>query len=263
MNAAGRMKAFGSGRRVAILLLAAVLLALSGCVVIPRPARTPIPTRTWKAPGETRPTTLIVFLSGRGDRMEDFDRRGFLEELRRAGIHADVTAADAHLGYYRRRTVITRVREDIIAPARAAGYRRVVIVGISLGGLGGLLGERETSGLADALVVIAPYLGERPALFSQVAAAGGPEAWSAGRGPLKGKVDELIWTFLGRHHRDLPPTWLAYGTEDSFRQGQALFATLLPPARVRTVPGGHTWSTWLQLWRELCENTDVFAAEKA
>ena len=194
--------------------------------------------------------------------MEDFARHGFIAELWKAGVNADVISVDAHLNYYRKRTILERLKTDVFEPARAHGYRRVVVVGISLGGLGGLLCQRDLPGSADALVLLAPYLGKKPELFNAITQQGGPEAWAAQQPRKSGMVEQEIWAFLGQHHRALPPTWLLWGESDPFGAGHRMFATLLPAERVETLPGGHDWQTWKRLWREVCVASPVFAAEK-
>lgn len=195
--------------------------------------------------------------------MEDFERHGLSGELSRAGVHADWISVDAHLGYYRERSVVDRLREDVIAPARARGYRRIVVVGISLGGLGGLLYERDQPGQIDALVLIAPYLGQNKTLFAEIAAAGGPVPWAAAHADAKGEVETELWAFLGRRHGSLPPTWLAFGESDRLAVGHRLLGPLLPGERVLTEPGGHDWMTWQSLWRRLCHHSTLFAEERS
>src|SRR3569832_2314748 len=68
-------------------------------------------------PDEEQSTTLIVFLPGIGDLAEDFERRGFIAEMRRHGIKADALAIDAHYGYYASRAIHDRLTQDVIASA--------------------------------------------------------------------------------------------------------------------------------------------------
>jgi len=251
------------GRSSGRILLASAVLTLTGCSAFLRDTPTPIPTQATQLSPVGPATTLVVFLPGRGDSMEDFDRHNFTAVLRDAGINADTIAVDAHMGYYFNRTVIERLRTDVLEPARAQGYRRIVLAGVSLGGLGALLNERDAPGLVDEIVLFAPYLGDKAALFEQISAAGGPAAWAAGRDPTAGGVEEQIWTFLGNRSAALPPTWLLYGRDDSLAPGHQMLGTLLPPAHVKTVTGAHDWPTWLTLWRDVCLNSELFAAERA
>jgi pimeloyl-ACP methyl ester carboxylesterase len=237
-------------------------LALTGCSVFLRSTSVPIPTRATRTSVAAPAATLVVFLPGRGGSLADFDREGFVAVMQEAGVRADTMTVDAHLGYYFKRTVLERLQVDVLQPARSRGYRRIVLVGVSLGGLGALLNERDHAGSVDALVLLGPYLGKDGRLFDRIAAAGGPAAWAAGRDPLAGEVEEQIWTFLGMRSAQLPPTWLLCGARDSLGPGHRLFATLLPAAQVRTIDGAHDWPTWRALWRDLCFNTDLFRAEK-
>jgi pimeloyl-ACP methyl ester carboxylesterase len=244
--------------------LFAAFLGLCGCTHWPRATVVPIPTTRSAAYG-ARSDTLVVFLPGRGDAMEDFSRRGLSDEMQRVGVRADWVAVDAHLGYYRARSIVERLKVDVIIPARAQGYRRIVVVGVSLGGLGGLLCERNIPGLIDGLVLLAPYLGDDEKLFASIAAAGGASTWAAGREqrePTDAELAEQLWIFIRRNHARLPATWLAYGAGDRLAGGHRLFAPLLPTERVRVIEGGHDWETWRTLWRELCVNSDLFASEK-
>jgi pimeloyl-ACP methyl ester carboxylesterase len=207
-------------------------------------------------------STLIVFLPGRGGSMQDFVRNNFLAILHEAGVTADSITVDAHLGYYYKRTVVERLWTDVLQPARQQGYRRIVLVGISLGGVGALLCEREHPGAVDALVLLSPYLGDNDPFFKQIADAGGPARWAAGRDLYSSGVEEQLWTFLGKRSANLPPTWLLFGRRDSLAQGHRLLATLLPAARVSTIDGAHDWPTWRALWHGVCFDSDLFLAEK-
>jgi pimeloyl-ACP methyl ester carboxylesterase len=242
---------------------AVATLLFSGCRFLPRDAVVPMPSRFTPADASKRADTLVVFLPGRGGTMDDFTKNRFVAMLHETGVRADAVVTDAHLGYYLKRTVIDRLKADVLTPARQKGYSRIVAVGISLGGMGALLSERDQPGLFDELVLIAPYLGDRSALFSEIKAAGGPQAWASGRPLRDGEIDEQIWTFLGKHVHDLPPTWLLFGEQDRLAEGQRQLADLLPPDRVKRIEGGHDWRAWRTLWQDLCQNSDLFAAERA
>jgi pimeloyl-ACP methyl ester carboxylesterase len=237
-------------------------LVLTGCNIFLRSTPTPIPTRATPLAPAGPATTLVVFLPGRGDGLAAFEREGIVAVMREAGVRADTITVDAHLGYYFKRTVLERLQVDVLQPARSRGYRRIVLVGVSLGGLGALLNERDHPGSVDALVLLSPYLGKEGRLFERITAAGGPAAWAAGRDPLAGGVEEQIWTFLGTRSAQLPPTWLLCGTRDSLSPGHRLLAALLPAAHVTMIDGAHDWPTWRTLWRGVCFNTDLFRAEK-
>jgi hypothetical protein len=81
---------------------------------------------------------LLVFLPGVFDVVEDYEAYGFLRAVRETGRAVDMLLVDAHLGYYAARTVLERLRQDVIVPARAR-YESICLIGISMGGLGALL----------------------------------------------------------------------------------------------------------------------------
>jgi pimeloyl-ACP methyl ester carboxylesterase len=243
--------------------LAVGLAALTGCTWLLRGTPIPIPTLPRPLSTTGRTDTLVVFLPGSGDTMADYERQGMVTALREAGVKTDAVIVDAHLGYYYKRTVVERLRADVLLPARQRGYHRIVVVGVSLGGLGGLLCERDFPGSIDALVLLGPYLGEDNALFDRVDRAGGPKAWATGREPQTGKVDEQLWAFLGTKSAALPPTWLLRGENDKYARGQRLLAGLLPATRVTTIAGGHDWTTWRALWHEVCFQSEVFRSERS
>jgi hypothetical protein len=129
--------------------------------------------------------------------------------------------------------------------------------------LGAVLCSRDLPAQVDELVLLSPFLGDDENLFQQIRGAGGPRAWAKGRIAQSGNVGSEIWTYLGQHSDDLPPTWLLYGTKDYLRAGQQELSALLPRPHVFVIEGAHNWSTWQRLWRLACESPGVFADEKA
>src|SRR5690625_6784033 len=69
--------------------------------------------------------------------MESFPNHGFVATGSELDI--DMLAADAHFGYYRERTFVQRLHEDIILPARQQGYQHIWLLGLSMGGFGAVL----------------------------------------------------------------------------------------------------------------------------
>ena len=249
-------------RRQTLLASAAgALLGLAGCQLLPRTTVTPMPVLRQPGPGPGRATTLVVMLPGAYSKPQEFIDEGYVRALRASGSLADVWIADAHLGYFNDRSVLRRLREDVIAPARAQGYQRLWLVGISLGGFGALAyasvhGSNASTGV-DGVLAVAPYLGSRR-LQGDMIAAGGPLAWAdaapAGapgleQGTSPDEGERALWRWLARPPAGAPPLYLAYGSEDRLGDGHRLLASVLPVARVATVPGGHDWPPWLALWQ--------------
>ena len=251
-------------RRQMLLLAAAspLLAGLPGCSFIPRAAVTPMPLLRQPGPGPGPADTLVVMLPGAYSLPQEFVEAGYVRALRERGVAADVVIPDAHLGYYNDRSVLRRLRDDVLAPARAAGYRRVWLVGISLGGFGALLYAATYGGDpaigVDGVLAVAPYLGSR-GLHDEMLAAGGPASWVAADaataprpmqdGAGQDEVERALWRWLVRPPAGAPPVYLGYGTEDRLAEGHRLLARVLPSERVSTVPGGHDWPPWLALWQ--------------
>jgi pimeloyl-ACP methyl ester carboxylesterase len=227
--------------------LPSVAAVFASCWWIPRPAVVPMRTIAHDGAGVAG-GDLVVFLPGRGDRAEDFEERGFLAAARQAGLDADVLAVDAHLAYYYKRVITERVWEDVVLPARARGYRRLLVVGISLGGLGAITLAQEHPDAVAGLFVLAPYLGE-PDLTREIEAAGGLARWS---GAPSERDFRGVWGFLRGYaaREPRPPLWLAYGESDRYAYGHRLLASALPKDRVLVAPGGHDWKAWEALWQE-------------
>jgi len=202
-------------------------------------------------PASEHADTLIVMLPGLGDEPEDYTEHGFIAQLQGSGIEADVVSVDAHLGYYTKRELLPRLRQDVFEPARARGYRSIWVVGISMGGLGALLSAREFSDQVAGVVVLSPYLGQRSVL-RRIERAGGLRDWQPPAEPSSRYTVEL-WRWLEAYATDpgsRPPLYFAYGTEESAR-GFPLLAEVLPAERVLAIPGDHEWDTWSVAWAQL------------
>ncbi|MDC0717054.1 alpha/beta fold hydrolase [Nannocystis bainbridge] len=219
-------------------------LAVAALAACPFPLATQVPMRhsELRAHAGERSDTVAILLQGHGDAPQEFVRHGFVAEIEAAGV--DVILADAHSGYYAEQSTETRLWTDVVAPARAAGYARVWLVGLSMGGMGAIWTASMHPGEISGVVLMAPYLGRRRTL--KPIEETGVEQWQpqAEAGPW----DYEIWRWLKQASAAKnPPIFLAYGTEDGDR-GRALLGRMLPPERVFTRPGGHDWQTWTALW---------------
>ena len=193
----------------------------------------------------------MIFLPGLGDILEDYEFYGFIEAVRQSGLSADMLVADLHFGYYLRRTVIERLRNDILLPARRNGYEEIDLVGISLGGLGSLHYAIEHPAEIRRLFLLAPYVGDQR-IVREIVAAGGVRRWHAG------EVTELdyqrkLWRWLKSYgsKSTLPELYLGYGEQDKFAPGNRLLGEVLAEGHVCTVRGRHNWLTWSRLWKIL------------
>lgn len=238
--------------RFTFVLLLAVVAA--GCLA-PFRLRTPVPMPSLPLGAAAGSARTVVFLPGTWDRPNDFARHDFAGIARQLAAPMSFVAADAHMGYYRKRSVVTRLHEDFVAPLRAKG-QEVWLVGISLGGVGALLYAAENPDEVAGIVLLAPFPGDPPVL-DEIRAAGGPLAWAGREAPGTDDWQRRMWSFVrdwSRREGPKPPIFLTYGEGDDFAPGLEMMATLLPPGNVRHRPGGHDWKTWTALWRELLEN---------
>jgi len=191
---------------------------------------------------------LFVLLPGITDVMQDYEVHGFVEAAQGSHPALDLVAVDAHYGYYADCSILERLHQDIIAPARARGYEHIWLGGISMGGIGALLYAREFPADVSGVVALAPFLGE-PKLVAEITAAGGFRRWRSD--PGTSDYPRQLWHWLKRYEEStaaLPALYLGYGDRDKFAPAHRLLAAILPSERVLMVEGGHDWKTWRKLW---------------
>ena len=238
-------------RRTALLGLGALsAAALGACGSLFRP--TPLTMELLhddRACAQQAPV-LLVLLPGANMAPAEMQAEGMVEALRRRQLAVDVVIAGAGLEYVYDGSILERLRDDVIAPYRARGYRRLWLAGISLGGFVAMGYAMRNPGQVEGIVALAPYLGRRT-LVQEVADAGGALRWQASAQPRGADdVDHALWQWLATRPAGTPALHLGYGSDDRFAQGHALLAALLPPAQVQTVPGGHDWQPWRRLWSD-------------
>jgi pimeloyl-ACP methyl ester carboxylesterase len=211
---------------------------------VKRPA--PPPLSYVHHPGEDE-ATLVVLLPGLFADARTLEQRGFVAALREAGLQADITAVNAHVSYYADRSISARLTEDVLHPARER-YDQVWLIGISLGGLGGLLTARDAPELVDGVMLMSPWLGRRAAV-EPVRDAGGLAAWDAFAGP-DAPWESSLWAWMREeHHRGWPSAevHLGFGHRDLVVVNHRTLAGALAADRVTPIPGGHAWRTWRAL----------------
>jgi pimeloyl-ACP methyl ester carboxylesterase len=238
-------------------LTSSVVLALtllsSGCFSMP-PTEVPLPGIETADSG-ARHDSLVIMLPGRGDRADTFIAEGFTMAGERWSF--DTIAVDAHFGYYRKRILLPRLHEDIVVPARAAGYKNIWLLGISAGGFGSLLYAAEHPDEIDGVILLAPYLGDRK-LAEEIDTTGGLAAWS---GDASGFEDHeiAVWAWLqeATNGHSTTPVILGYGESDGSAKTHAILAKALKPSSVYTLEGGHKWTTWRPLWEKIAADLEL------
>ncbi len=227
-------------------------VVLSGCMLLPPPSpanpMAVLPGDMLSPDVPRAHDTLVILLPGRGARAADFRQRGFFDAA--AGHPFDLVAADAHFGYYRERTIIERLHEDVIGPAKAAGYREIWLAGISAGAFGALMYAAAED--VDGLILLAPYPGDRD-LVAEISEAGGLQYWDADNSTAGQAHQRVVWRYLQSMPEESPhlKVRLGYGTDDNFASAAELLATTLSSEQVYQTPGGHRWPVWLTLWRDI------------
>lgn len=235
--------------RIAVALMA---FFIGGC----SSGRKPLQTLTYSSTAE-RSKHLIVFLRGMGgawgcliEPHKCFETLGFVEAVQEKRLPFDMVAPDLNFTYYEKRTLVERLTQDVIKPAKAVGYEKIWLVGVSMGGLGAILYRVKAAEPVDGVLLLGPYLGE-PSILAEISKVGGLKKWNPG--PYGGEKDwqRMVWDGLkqaGEHPDEPIPLYLGVGLDDLFYEGQKLLADALPPDRVIAVSGGHKLSTFKKIW---------------
>lgn len=230
----------------ALALVCAKLLC--GCVVL-GDAGAPIQTLLVPAPQASAERALIVVLPGFGIGADSVRDARIPEALHAQWPQADVLLTSAAFDYYRRGTLPARLHADVVAPARAQGYREVWLAGGSMGGAGVLFYELAHPGEADGLILLAPWLGSSK-VHEEIEAAGGLARWEPGPAPAaldEDNFDRELWRLAKRWSADpaqASRVWLACGTDDWLIGASRLFAQALPAHHYVELPGRHDWDTF-------------------
>ncbi|MCW5624306.1 MAG: alpha/beta hydrolase [Burkholderiales bacterium] len=202
---------------------------------------------------DARGRTLLILLPPARASAEAFVTHGWIDAVRRRLPGVDPVAVDADVDRYTHGTVLDDLETGVIEPARAAGYRRLWLAGVSLGGFGSLRYAAQSGDGISGLLLVAPYLGARPDIKA-IRAAGG---WNHGFPPIDATdADHRMLSWLARRVAEpdrAPPIFVGLGDDDRFAPWIRILTEALPPERVRTCTGGHDWTTWTTLWHALLD----------
>jgi pimeloyl-ACP methyl ester carboxylesterase len=202
----------------------------------------------YPAPAAAAERILLLMLPGAGARAGDFAAHGLVADVQARNPGIDIIAAEPAMALYLDGSVAAALHTQIVRPA---GYRRIWLLGISLGGAGALLYAAAHAAEVEGVLLLAPFLGTRDTISAL-----------AGTGGITGSLDLGVSTppeqaLLGwlrayaASGRQQPPIYLAFGKNDQFSRGHRMLAALLPPERVIIRPGGHDWECWRRLLRQL------------
>jgi pimeloyl-ACP methyl ester carboxylesterase len=238
----------------------AVLAATSSCGLF-FPAPVPMHSRARYVVDEAHPARCaVVFMPGFWDDDRGFIDHGFVDALRTRRLDVDTVSAAATFGYYLDRTILVRLREDVMRPLRARGYKEIWIVGISMGGFGTVLLARDQSPYIAGMVLFAPYLG-KDSVLHEINRAGGLARWNPERAPPDDDRD--LWRYLQSVTRTpggAPEVFLGAGDQDSHRTVEPHpLAQAIPDDHRFHTPGGHDWGPWEVLWADFLDRSDFRA----
>ena len=196
-----------------------------------------------------RTALLLALLGGSLTEPEDFVREGFPQALRDHGIDADLTMSAMKMAWFADGSVVSRIRDAVVDPAKARGNTRIWMAGISLGALAALCYAARHEDDLEGVTLITPYPATRDVL-REIEAAGGIAQWQPSV-PPEGDLEREAWRWLIGHDSHRPPQVRCYlASDDRFAEGQRQMAQALDPACVREIPGGHDWPAWRALWSE-------------
>jgi pimeloyl-ACP methyl ester carboxylesterase len=227
-----------------------VLLAplLGGCVSLFL-GSSETPLRTVEFPVQPKSRTLLVLIHGSGDTPEMFETHHFVSELRQRGADVEVVAVQSKLIYFLDNQIDDRIHEDVVLPAKENGIDRVILLGISSGGLAAIAYAHRHP--VDGLILFAPFLG--PAIFTrEIEAQGGLLSWWP-NAPFEEIEFHLLWLADYGRGREDPPIDLMYGASDRFAKSLEMVAGVLPKDAVHVMDGRHNWKSWLRLWQDHLE----------
>ena len=199
------------------------------------------------------PALSLVLLSGTYSEPEDFVREGFPEAVSEHGIDAEIVMAQVRAAWFADGSIVRRIRDSVVAPARARGRSRIWLAGISLGGLAALSYAARHEDEIAGIVLISPYPATRDVL-REMEAAGGLGRWKPVI-PPQGDLEREAWLWLAGTSDERPPVHCYFASGDRFAPGQRRMAATLAPDRVFEMPGGHDWSAWRALWAEFLDHS--------
>lgn len=118
--------------RKSITLTCFLLLLLSFTACVPT-AKIPLPIKEYGQIESSGNSNLLILLRGIGGKYTDFEKYGLIDQVRANNLPVDIVVPDAHYGYYKNETIATRLKEDIVDPAKKRGYQEIWLAGFSMG----------------------------------------------------------------------------------------------------------------------------------
>ncbi len=241
--------------KIAIVLLVISVVFLT-CLVF-YTTRNSINTVSYDAHVSSQAKILLVFLPGLVDIPDDFVKEGFVKIVKDHSFSADVFITDAHIGYYVRQSLIERLKNDVINPAKDMGYRDIWLVGFSMGGFGSLLYAWKEPDSVKGVLALAPYLGSSD-IIDEIFISGGLDKWKGEETFFELDFRRPLWIWLKEYSKSperYPTIFLGYSMDDErINKSNNLLADALPEEHIFKVYGGHEWEPWRQIFSMFIES---------
>lgn len=192
----------------------------------------------------------IVLIPGAYQEPEHFQNAGFLGAVRDRRLNIDMALIAPQLAHLMDRTLLARLHNEVVLPARSSGRVAVWFAGISWGGFLALLYAADHSAELEGVCLLAPYLGNQM-INAEILGFPSLADWRAGMSGMQGELTEerRVWRYIADQVPHPPPVhYLGFGRQDRFATAQRQLACQLPPAAVDEVDGGHDWPVWRHLW---------------
>ncbi len=216
------------------------------------------------APIASGDNILLIMLPGARNTPRHLSENGFVQALRERNLPVDVLALDAHADLYLDRADIEQLLHQTLDAARKHGYRRIWLLGISLGGSGAMICATQRTAQIEGLFLLAPFLGTR-GIVAEVEAAGGLAGWRPGeignRDYERALLERIRCSPIGSDK--FPAVYLGFGQDDRYRGGSMLLLKRISPQHVVTTTGGHDWETWKALWNMMLDKKPFVVSPKA
>src|SRR3982074_1973611 len=100
--------------------------------------------------------TRVLLLPAAYTGPEEFLREGFVRAARERVLPVDLVFVELRLQHLTDRTILRRLRHEVVLPARALGCRSIWIGGISLGGFIAIAYAERYPDEVDGLCLLAP-----------------------------------------------------------------------------------------------------------
>src|SRR5258708_13703927 len=179
---------------------------------------------------------VLALLSGTYSEPEDFVREGFAGAVRADGLGAEFVRGAVRAEWFADGSIVGRIREAIVLPARERGASRIWLAGISLGGLAALSYAARHEDDIEGIVLISPYPATREVL-REMDEAGGLGQWKPVI-PPDGDLEREAWLWLAPSPPGPAPPRCYFASRHRLPAGQRRTARARAPQRVREGPGG-------------------------